>query len=78
MTTIERFQRLQVELVRAGFATELLARPNGEKAVVSMFVELKSQTGDDIEKLDALASGHGFSYTIADNSRAALTPASED
>lgn len=78
MTTIERFQRLQVELVRAGFATELQARPNGGKAVLAMYVELRDQQAAGIEKLDALASGHGFSYTVGDESRAAITPLGAD
>ena len=78
MTNIERFQNVQVELVRAGFATELTARPNGnDEATVSLFVELLKQTGDDIENLDALAGVHGFSYTIQEGSRAALTLAGE-
>lgn len=75
-TTIERFQNLQVELVRTGFATELLARPDGDKAKVSMFVDLEHRTAQDIENLDRLAGTLGFSYTVQDNSRAALTLAS--
>jgi hypothetical protein len=71
-TTIERFQNLQVELVRTGFATELLARPDGDKAKVSMFVDLEHRTANDIENLDRLAGTLGFSYTVQDNSRAAL------
>lgn len=76
MTTIERFQRLQIELVRAGFATELLARPNRDDAVLSMFVELEARTAEDIERLDVLAGGAGFSYTVGESSRAAITLAS--
>ena len=71
-TTIERFQNLQVELVRTGFATELVARPDGDKATVSMFVDLEHRTTRDIESLDRLAGTLGFSYTVQDNSRAAL------
>jgi hypothetical protein len=77
MTTIERFQRLQVELVRAGFATELQARPSRDKAVLAMYVELQAQTANSIEMLDALAGGHGFSYTAGENSRAAIVLAGE-
>jgi hypothetical protein len=72
-TTIERFQNLQVELVRTGFTTELLARPDGDKATVSMFVDLEHRTANDIENLDRLAGTLGFSYTVQDSSRAALT-----
>jgi len=77
MTNIERFQRLQIELVRAGFQTELHARAHGGKAEVMMYVDLHHQMGGDvdsngIEKLDALTSGHGFAYSIGDNSRAAI------
>ena len=49
MTTIERFQNLQVELVRAGFSTELHARPDGDQAKVSMFIDLEHRTANDIE-----------------------------
>ena len=73
MTTIERFQNLQVELVRAGFSTELQARPDGDQAKVSMFIDLKHRTADEIENLDRLAGTQGFSYTVQENSRAALT-----
>ena len=78
MNTMVRFQKLQVELVRAGFATEFLARPagrNGEEAMLTMFVDLKDQNAEHIESIDALARLHGFSYTVRDDSRAALTPA---
>jgi hypothetical protein len=77
---MERFQALQVELVRAGFATELLARPagrNGDEAMLTMFVDLKDHNAEQIESLDALAELHGFSYTVRDDSRAALTPAED-
>ena len=80
MTTMERFQKLQVELVRAGFATEFLARPagrNSDEATLTMFVDLKDHNAEHIETLDALAAQHGFSYTVRDDSRAALTPAEE-
>ena len=77
MTNIERFQRLQIELVRAGFETELHARGHGDKAEVMMYVDLHDQLGGDvrhsgIEKLDTLTSGHGFAYSIGDNSRATI------
>ena len=78
MNTMERFQALQVELVRAGFATEFLARPagrSGDEAMLTMFVDLKDHSAEHIENLDALAELHGFSYTVRDDSRAALTPA---
>ena len=71
-TMIEHFQNLQVELVRTGFATELVARPDGDKAKVSMFVDLEHRTADDLENLDRLAGTLGFSYTVQENSRAAL------
>ena len=80
VNTMERFQKLQVELVRAGFATEFLARPagrNGDEATLTMFVDLKDHNAEHIESLDALAVLHGFSYTVRDDSRAALTPAEE-
>jgi hypothetical protein len=76
MITIERFQNLQVELVRAGFATEFYARPKGrtsDQATLTMFVDLTDHNAKQIEGLDALASVHGFSYTVQDDSRAALT-----
>jgi hypothetical protein len=75
MTTIERFQTLQVELVRAGFGTELLTRPNGGHARLELFVDLKDRTAENIEYLDQLVAGHGFGYTVRDDSRAALSPA---
>jgi hypothetical protein len=77
VTTIERFQTLQVELVRAGFATELFARPDRDQAKVSMFIELEKQTAGDMEQLDALAGTFGFTYTVGENSRAALSLAGE-
>ena len=73
MTNIERFQKLQVELVRSGFDTELHAKSAGDQAKLAMFVELNKQSSDGIEKLEALTGGHGFSYTIDDQSRAAIT-----
>jgi hypothetical protein len=75
MTTMERFQNLQVELVRAGFSTELLARPDGDQAKISMFIDLEHRTASEIETLDRLTGGQGFSYTVQENSRAALTVA---
>ena len=80
MNTMERFQKLQVELVRAGFATEFLARPAGRdanQATLTMFVDLKDHKAEHVESLDALAGLHGFSYTVRDDSRAALTPADD-
>jgi hypothetical protein len=77
VNTMQRFQALQVELVRAGFATEFLARPagrNADEAMLTMFVDLKDHNAEHIESLDALAGLHGFSYTVRDDSRAALTP----
>ncbi len=79
MNTMERFQKLQVELVRAGFPTEFLARPNGrngDQATLTLFVDLKDRKAEHIESLDALAGLHGFSYTVGDDSRAALVLAS--
>ncbi len=72
MTNIERFQKLQVELVRAGFETDLLAKPDGDEAVIGMTVDLRKHAADDVEKLDALTSGHGFSYTIGEDSYAGV------
>ena len=80
MNTMERFQKLQIELVRAGFATEFLARPAGRdtnEASLAMLVDLKDHKAEQIESLDALAGLHGFSYTVRDDSRAALSPAEE-
>ncbi len=73
MTTIERFQNLQVELVRAGFGTDFMTRPNGGHATLSLYVVLKDRTADNVEYLDQLVAGHGFAYTITDDSRAALS-----
>ncbi|HEY4348188.1 MAG TPA: hypothetical protein VGM80_11415 [Gaiellaceae bacterium] len=78
MTTIERFQRLQVELVRAGFDTNLQAHPSGEKAKVGMVVDLRKHAAADIEKLDALTSTHGFSYAVGEDSLAGIKLAGED
>jgi len=77
-TNIERFQKLQVELVRAGFETVLYAEPNGDKAILSMRVDLARHKGGgaengSIEQLDALTSGHGFAYTVGKDSHAAIT-----
>jgi hypothetical protein len=73
VTNFERFQNLQVELVRAGFESYLHAQPKGDEALVSLHVELREQTADRVETLDALASNHGFSYKIVENSRAAIS-----
>jgi hypothetical protein len=73
MTPIERFQKLQVELVRAGFDTDLHAEADRGNAVIAMYVELKHQTTDDIERLNELTGTHGFSCVIGDNSRAGIT-----
>jgi hypothetical protein len=78
MTNFEQFQSLQIELVRAGFETTLHAQPHGDDAVLSMFVDLRKQSATDIEKLDALTTRNGFSYTVGDDSLAAITfPAAE-
>ncbi len=74
MTTIERFQNLQVELVRAGFATDFMTRPDGGKATLELFVDLKNRTVENVEYLDQLVAGHGFAYTVQNDSRAALAP----
>jgi hypothetical protein len=73
MTTIERFQNLQVELVRAGFGTDFMTRPNGSDAKLTLYVALKDKTAENVEYLDQLAAGHGFGYTLTDDSRAALS-----
>ena len=73
MTPIERFQKLQVELVRAGFDTNLHAEADHGEAVIAMLVELKQQTTVDIERLNELTGTHGFSCVIGDDSRAAIT-----
>jgi hypothetical protein len=73
MTAIEQFQQLQVELVRAGFDTELHAEADRGKAVIAMYVELKDPTAADVEKLDTLTGTFGFSYVIGDNSLAAIS-----
>jgi hypothetical protein len=72
MTAIERFQSLQVELVRAGFATDFMTRPNGDHASLTLLVDLKDRTSENVEYLDQLAAGHGFAYTVRDDSQAAL------
>jgi hypothetical protein len=77
-TAIEQFQNLQVELVRVGFPTEFVTRPHGgAKATLTMFVDLKDQTSERVEQLDRLASTYGFSYTVQDDSRAALALAGD-
>jgi hypothetical protein len=77
-TTIERFQNLQVELVGVGLPTEFVTRPEGgDKAKLTMFVDLKGQTTARVEQLDQLASTFGFSYTVQDDSRAALALADD-
>ena len=73
MTTIERFHELQVELVRAGFATALSARPDGDQAKVNMTVELNHQTAAHLEQLEQLTGVRGFSFTVGENSLAAIT-----
>ena len=72
MTNIERFQKLQVELVRAGFDTDLRAKPDGEQAVIAMSVDLRKHEAVDVEQLDSLTSRHGFSYTIGEDSYAGV------
>ncbi|HWE80897.1 MAG TPA: hypothetical protein VG265_04555 [Gaiellaceae bacterium] len=73
MTNIERFQKLQVELVRAGFDTQLNAHPTGEKAKVGMVVDLRKHASNEIERLDVLTGAHGFSYQVGEDSLAAIT-----
>jgi hypothetical protein len=74
MTTMERFQALQVELVRAGFGTDFTTRPDGTNAKLELYVDLKNRTAENVEYLDQLVAGHGFVYTVQDDSRAALSP----
>jgi hypothetical protein len=43
-----------------------------------MYVDLQDQQGggvehSGIEKLDTLTAGHGFAYSVGDDSRAAIT-----
>jgi hypothetical protein len=45
--------------------------------MLTMFVDLKDHNAEHIESLDALAELHAFSYTVRDDSRAALTPAED-
>ncbi len=78
MTNIERFQKLQVELVRAGFDTQLNAHPNGDKAKVSLTVDLRKHAAGDIERLDALTGTDGFSYGIGEDSLAGITLANDE
>jgi hypothetical protein len=77
MTTIERFQELQVELVRAGFVTELSARPDGDQAKVAMFVELQHESADHLQQLEQLSGARGFTFRVQEGSRAAVTLAAE-
>ncbi len=77
MTTIERFQDLQIELVRAGFDTQLHAKPDGENALVSLTLDLRRQAGGaneetGIPELDRLTSKGGFSYVVGENSLATV------
>ena len=78
MTNIERFQKLQVELVRAGFGTDLRAHPRGEKASISMSVDLTRHASTDIERLDQLASQHGFTYKVGEDSHAGIVLAGDE
>jgi hypothetical protein len=73
VTNFERFQTLQVELVRAGFDTLLSARPSGDRAVIELSVNLERTGAETVEKLDVLVGEHGFSFTIGPDSRASLT-----
>ena len=73
VTNFERFQALQVELVRSGFDTLLEARPGGDGALIVLSVELERQNAATVEELDALAAEHGFTFTIGSDSRAVLT-----
>ena len=73
MTNIERFQKLQVELVRAGFDTELRSVTDRGNAVLTMYVEPRQQMAADVEKLDAQIGTLGFRCVIGDDSRAAIT-----
>jgi hypothetical protein len=43
-----------------------------------MFVDLKEHAAADMEQLDRLTGTHGFSYTVQDDSRAALMLAGAD
>ena len=56
--------------MRAGFETDLKAKPDGDDAVIGMTVDLRKHAADDVERLDVLTSGHGFSYTIGEDSYA--------
>ena len=78
MTTIEMFQSLQIELVRSGFATRLDAKPDGDEALVSLTLDLRSHSGGatsgaGIAELDELTAANGFSYVIGENSLATVT-----
>jgi len=74
MTHVERFQAFQVELVRAGFDTELHIRPDGKGAAkVALFVDLEKRSGEVIGELSTLGSRHGFSFELGAESRAAMT-----
>lgn len=74
MTNVPRFQAFQVEVVRAGFVTDLHIRPDGKGAAkVVLFVDLEKRSGELIGELYALASQHGFSFELDSESRAAMT-----
>jgi len=72
---VEGFQQLQLELLRAGFETELQAEPGDDAVVVVLFVELGGHTAAEIETLLALGASRGFLSRIEAGGRAAITSA---
>jgi hypothetical protein len=73
MTIVERFQAFQVEVVRAGFETDLHIRADGKMAAGSYFVDLGKRSGEAVGELCALGSRYGFSFELDAESRAAMT-----
>jgi hypothetical protein len=73
MNQLERFQQLQLTLVREGFDTTFRARRDGEEALSWLTVSLhESQEPETMTRLSELITGNGFQFT-AEGETVAIT-----
>jgi hypothetical protein len=64
VTDLERFQNLQLDLVRGGFDSTLRAHREEDHAIVSMSVALhREQAPDLMAELTKLVEAHGCAFT---------------
>jgi hypothetical protein len=64
MNNFERFQRLQVLLVQAGFETTLNARREHDEAVISLSAGIDDDSPEQMARLAEITTENDFAFTV--------------